>query len=475
MLTKLEVSGFKNLIDVSVAFGPFTCVAGENAVGKSNLFDAIEFLALLADRPLMEAAQRVRGSDGAFGDLRDLFARSATHISDTMRFAAEMIVPRQVRDDFGRHAEATSTFLRYELELGYEAPSGLATLGRLVLNREHLSYIKMGDARQHMRFDHAAGRFRNRVVMSNRRGASFISTAIKNGEPIIEIHQDGGSRGHPRPSPARDAPSTALGTTRTSSDPTILAARREMMSWRRLALEPSALRCPDPFEAPAELGVDGSHLPASLHRLAHPSDIDPADAEAHAARVYAEVANTLSRLIQVDEIRVRRDDSVRRLTLELKHPGGPFLPARALSDGTLRFLALAVLGEDPTVTGLVCMEEPENGIHPGRMGSMVELVRDLAVDPQHAPGLDNPLRQVVVNTHSPTFVELQQREDLLLATRQSHRMGGSVAHGLSLRPLADTWRCTEEDRGVGVGQIIAYLEAPPGGQLRLPSPLRTAS
>lgn len=38
MLTRLKVNGFKNLVDVDVRFGPFTCVAGANGVGKSNLF-----------------------------------------------------------------------------------------------------------------------------------------------------------------------------------------------------------------------------------------------------------------------------------------------------------------------------------------------------------------------------------------------------------------------------------------------------
>jgi len=28
MLTRLKVSGFKNLVDVDVRFGPFTCIAG---------------------------------------------------------------------------------------------------------------------------------------------------------------------------------------------------------------------------------------------------------------------------------------------------------------------------------------------------------------------------------------------------------------------------------------------------------------
>ena len=64
MLTRLQIKGFKNLVDVDVRFGPFTCVAGCNGVGKSNLFDAICFLGSLARMPLLEAAQSVRGERG---------------------------------------------------------------------------------------------------------------------------------------------------------------------------------------------------------------------------------------------------------------------------------------------------------------------------------------------------------------------------------------------------------------------------
>lgn len=63
MLTRLEVEGFKNLDGIDIRLGPFTCVAGPNGVGKSNLFDAVSFLAALAGKPLVEAASTVRGGD----------------------------------------------------------------------------------------------------------------------------------------------------------------------------------------------------------------------------------------------------------------------------------------------------------------------------------------------------------------------------------------------------------------------------
>jgi AAA15 family ATPase/GTPase len=70
MLTRLKVSGFKNLVDVEIRFGPFTCIAGPNGVGKSNVFDAIRFLSALADRSLIEAALSVRAEGGRAADLR---------------------------------------------------------------------------------------------------------------------------------------------------------------------------------------------------------------------------------------------------------------------------------------------------------------------------------------------------------------------------------------------------------------------
>ena len=86
MITRMKISGFKNLVDVDVRFGPFTCVAGANGVGKSNLFDAIMFLSTLAEKPLIEAAIFVRGEGGRAADVRHLFHQSGEDYADKMSF-----------------------------------------------------------------------------------------------------------------------------------------------------------------------------------------------------------------------------------------------------------------------------------------------------------------------------------------------------------------------------------------------------
>ena len=115
MLTRLEADGFKNLINFTVDFGPYTCIAGPNGIGKSNVFDAIHFLSLLADHSILEAALQVRSRTGNTARLDDLFFRSNTVRKNKFKIAAEMLVDQRVSDDFGRPGQATSTFLRYEI------------------------------------------------------------------------------------------------------------------------------------------------------------------------------------------------------------------------------------------------------------------------------------------------------------------------------------------------------------------------
>jgi predicted ATPase len=466
VLTRLEVQGFKNLVDLTVDFGPFTCIAGANGVGKSNVFDAIQFLSLLADQPLMAAAEAVRSTrDERAGDVRDLLWSGTS--DRTMRFAAEMIVPREVEDDFGQVVEPSISFLRYELEIGYADPREGERRGRLVLLAERLEHINIGEAAKRLRFPHSAKDFRREVVVGRRSGVAFISTRQDGDERVITVHQDGGSRGQPRRASATRAPATVVSTITVADDPTILAARREMQSWRRLALEPTALRTADRYADPRLMATDGRHLPATLYRIAMSSNgsgSDPTD-------VYARVASRLSELtgVSVRELEVDADETRELFTLRLVEESGADIPARSLSEGTLRFLALCVLLEDSEVGGVLCMEEPENGIHPANIPAMLNLLRDLAVDPNEAPGPDNPVRQVIVNTHSPVVVQVVAPDDLLFArSRAIDGDDGRVHEVLALRPMQGSWRAAEVDaKPIGKADLIPYLTTPPERQISL--------
>lgn len=454
MLTRFEVNGFKNLFDVAVEFGPYTCIAGPNALGKSNLFDAIEFLSLAMDFPFIEAAQQIRSAGSRMGDPRTLFWVDGTaDAPPSMTLAAEMIVPEIVYDDFGQEAVATSTFLRYELNLEYVPAlnDGPMQIGGIRLIHEDLNYITQSKAAAQIRWKSDAAKFRQQVVKNHRKGKGYISTGD---DGSFQVHQDGGSRGQPRRSAV--APRTVLSTINTSDDPTALAARREMQQWRNLALEPSAMRAPDSITGTSQIGSNGAHLAAALFRLAR---------QGRDQDVYAEVAATASALTDVREVNVDFDAKRDLLTLEARLGGGPFLPARVLSDGTMRFLALSIIQADVAFRGLICIEEPENGIHPAKIEAMVTLLRNLAVDPQETPGLDNPLRQVIVNTHSPRFVASQNDDDLLVSLPRSAVVDGKAIETVTFVPMWSSWRSGSDGDGVSKYLIGDYLAAPEGAPM----------
>ena len=457
MLTRLKVSGFKNLVDVDIPFGPFTCIAGANGVGKSNLLDAISFLSALADLSLIEAALNVRDEEGRTGDVSSIFHRVGENHDPTMSFEAEMIVPSRGVDDFGQSAEASITFLRYKLELGYRREELRGPLGAIELLHEELAHIKIGDAKKRLKFPHNNS-WRQSAVTGERRTPWFISTEGENSAKVIKIHQDGSSGNARRLSLTSYVPRTAVSGANAES-PTAMLAKREMQSWRRLQLEPSALRKPDSFTAPTKMGSDGSHLAAALYDLArgHRSLESGSQADLSAHGVYAQLANRLSELIDdVRTVTVDRDEKREILTLQVTGRDGTSHAARALSDGTLRFLALAVIELDPGSSGLLCLEEPENGIHPARIPAILQLLQDIATDVNERIGPDNPLRQVIINTHSPAVVAQVTDDTLLLAESRETRRGDQKFKRLAFSCLPKTWRSDEMEH-ISRGKLLAYL------------------
>ncbi|MDE0142266.1 MAG: AAA family ATPase [Caldilineaceae bacterium] len=470
MLTRLQVSGFKNLVDVDVRFGPFTCIAGANGTGKSNLFDAIQFLGRLASDTFVDAAASIRADEDKGSSVQSLFHRIGSEYADSISFTAEMIVPDTGVDDLGQEAKATFTFLRYSLELAYQVDGGLPYSGSFELMQESLEHIKLGEASRHLRFQHSAKDWRNSVV-KGRRAAPFISTVEHEGQRVVRLHQDGGSSGRPQSFSAKNLPRTVLSTANALESPTALLARREMQSWRLLQLEPSSLRKPDEFMTPPGMRPDGSHLPATLYSLAN--TVNQENSDSGDTWVYEQIALRLSDLIDdVYEVSIDRDEKRQLLTLQVQDKNGTTYPARSLSDGTLRFLALAVLALDPTALGVMCLEEPENGIHPGRISAMLELLQDIAVNVHRPVAADNPLRQVIVNTHSPGVVNLIPPDSLLIAETEQAIHNSKRFQKAAFRWRPNTWRskASPEDSPVIMGRLLPYLSPIPerGGQLGLP-------
>jgi len=91
---------------------------------------------------------------------------------------------------------------------------------------------------------------------------------------------------------------------------------------------------------------------------------------------------------------------------------GP-IPATRLSDGTLRYLCLLTVLCHPTPPPLVCIEEPELGLHP----DILPTVADLLVEASQRT-------QLIVTTHSDLLVSaLSERPEAVLVCEYDREVG----------------------------------------------------
>jgi predicted ATPase len=89
------------------------------------------------------------------------------------------------------------------------------------------------------------------------------------------------------------------------------------------------------------------------------------------------------------------DVSVVGGTVQVYFTEGNFtIPATRLSDGTLRYLALVALLCDPTPPPLICIEEPELGLHPDIVVKLADLLKAAS-----------ERTQLIVTTHSDILVD----------------------------------------------------------------------
>ena len=116
------------------------------------------------------------------------------------------------------------------------------------------------------------------------------------------------------------------------------------------------------------------------------------------------------------------------------------IPATRLSDGTIRFIAILATLLSPSSPPLVCIEEPELGLHPDAVALLAELLVDAS-----------KRTQLVVTTHSDALVSaLTNQPDAIVACERPgpgtvlrHLDPEKLASWLEDYRLGDLWRMGE--------------------------------
>ncbi|MDX1967878.1 MAG: AAA family ATPase [Planctomycetaceae bacterium] len=120
------------------------------------------------------------------------------------------------------------------------------------------------------------------------------------------------------------------------------------------------------------------------------------------------------------------------------------LDAAEVSAGLLLLLGFLTVVRLPTRPRLILVEEPENGIHPGRLSQIIDLFRAVQVR--------SPQTQIVITSHSPYIVSLFQPEEVTLCRKNAEghvevrRLSESklVQQQSDIFSLGEIWPAEEE-------------------------------
>lgn len=419
MITRLEIDGFKSFYNFGVDLRPFQVLVGPNGSGKSNLFDAITLLGRLAHMPIVEALL------GGRGDVDDQFSKFGTQQSRHITFGVEILLPRHIIDETGQTIELKATRLRYDLRIErsndntrpfrirYERLRSLAaesdTWATTVIptNRHTEWLVYPPEPVLFLETREVA------ATEDDRNGSAA------NGDDEIQmgfVYDLYGHGADPTVSLQR-SPRTLLGFMTSTAFPTLLAIREEMQGWQTMHLNPALMRLPVSRYAPTRLLSDGSNLAAVVNAI---QERDPAMRDQLSV-------HTIPLLPGVRGLTAASISDDRQLELRFQLVDGQTLPAGVMSDGELRVAALLAVRFDTAHHGVLCLEEPENGINPLMLQKWCDAVlRRLATDFETDES-DGALRQILISTHAPSMTNFVPAENMLMMLTPAYKRNTRAA------------------------------------------------
>jgi predicted ATPase len=126
-----------------------------------------------------------------------------------------------------------------------------------------------------------------------------------------------------------------------------------------------------------------------------------------------------------EAVRIRIDGGIVQTYVKERGIEEP-IPAIRLSDGTLKFLCLMAILLHPAPPALICMEEPELGLHPDALTIVADALREAAGK-----------SQLIVTTHSEALVNALSDEPESVVVCERGVDGGTEFQRLNASALAE--------------------------------------
>jgi energy-coupling factor transporter ATP-binding protein EcfA2 len=346
MIERITIENFKSFRKVDLKLGQLNLFIGNNASGKSNLFDALRVLrGISGGLPIKELFEGGgRTLSGEWPGIRGGLSNAIYQPPEATRSPAKSDVRMEIQFDIDLE--------RGDYRFVFNG-AGVTVEEYLARDEKELFFFKDGKA----------------SFRESRGGQIACYPAPSLGSQVIQGWRTGSVP------PQKDF---------------VEAWIKGLSNMQFLELEPEVLRRYGSKEEFTSLGEHGRHFANLVRHICK----DPKRKESYLSWLRE------LRPGEVDDVYTRNGAEGEPLFF-LRECGRDF-SASALSDGTLRFAALAAAFLQPDMPRVLAIEEIENGIHGSRLRLLMELSRSQAATTK---------TQVLATTHSPLLLAWLKPEE----------------------------------------------------------------
>jgi AAA15 family ATPase/GTPase len=375
MLKELRLTNFKNFRNATLPLGPFTVLVGANASGKSNIRDAFRFLHGIGRGYSVAEILGEKWAEG--GALQWKGIRGGTR---EIAFFGEPRFSIEATYFIENNAKIKKFHHFIEIELN-NSDNLLYIINEKLWLAGQDSSIFDACPKRDILFQTKPTRLRI-ALWDYIKPAQHIGMVASSGRPVLAQVVN-----YPAISEIALGILNALG------------------SMKFLDLDPEAMRRPA-IPGQTALTDRGENLSSVLHSIC---------ASYEQRAILLEWLNALTPMAIADfEFPV---DLTGKILINLVEASGHKISAYSMSDSVLRFLGMLATLWGPEPAKFYFFEELENGIHPGRLSLLLQLIENRVYSSEYPPV------QIVATTHSPQLLALlnhKSREHVSVVYRPEH-------------------------------------------------------
>ncbi len=411
MFTRIQTRAFRCLQSIDQELGSFCALVGPNASGKTTFLDVIALLSeLLRNRG--DVVETIQNRSADFQKL--LWMEQGT----AFQLAVEAEMPAAVREAMAPDKRRFSN-VRYELEIGLDPSTN-----QIGLNHETLWLLEPEPPQirvQRELFPTQRSEMPSILCSSGKKKQTTL-TKTPNGND--NYYTQGRQSYKPSFKLGRGRSALANIPADTESFPVSIWFREFLEKGvQSLVLNSQSIRNPSPPGLGRAFLPDGSNLPWVIAEL---------QKDEFRFRAWLDHVRTALGDIHNITTSVRPED--RHCYLTVEYDNGASVPSWLVSDGTLRLLSLTIPAYVPDLQGVFLIEEPENGIHPRAIETVLQSLGSMYQS------------QVLVATHSPVALNMLEPSKVLCFAKDTN--GATDIISGDEHPALRDWKRGEPDLGV---------------------------